>query len=72
MKIRLNIEHGMTLGRAMAQAVSRRPSTAEARVRSQPIPVAMRSKVWVCGRLFTRIVGSNPTWGMDVCVVFVV
>ena len=33
------------------------------------IPVAVRSKAWVCGRSHTRIVGSNPTGGMDVCVV---
>ena len=37
-----------------------------------PIPVAVRSKAWVFGRSLTRIVGSNPTGGMDVCVVFVV
>jgi hypothetical protein len=37
-----------------------------------PIPVAARSKAWVCGRSLTGIVGSNTTWGMDVCVVFVV
>jgi hypothetical protein len=53
----------------MAQAVSRRPLTAEARVRSRPIPVAVRSKAWVFGRSLTRIVGSNLTGGMDVCVV---
>jgi hypothetical protein len=46
----------------MAEAVSRRPLTTEARVRS-------RSKAWVCGCSLTRIVGSNPTGGMDVCVV---
>jgi hypothetical protein len=34
-----------------------------------PIPVAARSKSWVCGRSLTGIVGSNPTGGMDVCVV---
>ena len=34
-----------------------------------PIPVAARSKAWVYGRSLTRIVGSNPTGGMDVCVV---
>ena len=60
------------VGRAMAQAVSRRPLTAEARVRSRPIPVAARYKVWVYGRSLTGIVGSNPAGGMDVCVVFVV
>jgi hypothetical protein len=37
-----------------------------------PIPVAARSKAWVCGRSLTGIAGSNPTGGMDVCVVFVV
>ena len=81
----------------MAQAVSYRPLTAEARVRSslfqwprglrrgsraarllglwvriQPIPVAVRSKAWVFGRSLIRIVGSNPTGGMDDGVVFVV
>jgi hypothetical protein len=35
-------------------------------------PVAVRSKAWVCGRSLARIVGSNLTGGMDVCVVFVV
>ena len=35
-----------------------------------PIPVAMRSKAWFFGRSLTRIVVSNPTGGMDVCVVF--
>jgi hypothetical protein len=31
--------------------------------------VAVRSKTWVYGRSLTRIVGSNPTGGMDVCLV---
>ena len=31
-----------------------------------PVPVAARSKAWVCGRLPAVIVGSNPTGGMDV------
>jgi hypothetical protein len=58
----------------MTQAVSRRPITAEAPVRSRfrPFPVAARSKAWVCGRSLAGIVGSNPPGGMDVCVVFVV
>jgi hypothetical protein len=38
-------------------------------VRILPIPVAVRSKAWVCGRSLTRIVGSNPTGGMDVCLL---
>jgi hypothetical protein len=28
-----------------------------------PIPVAARSKAWVCGRSLAGIVGSNPTGG---------
>jgi hypothetical protein len=34
-----------------------------------PITVAARSKTWIVfARSNTRIVGSNPTRGMDVCV----
>jgi hypothetical protein len=36
---------------------------------SMPIPVAARSKSLVCGRALAGIVGSNPTRGMDVCLV---
>ena len=32
-------------------------------------PVAERSKARVCGRSLAGIVGSNPTGGMEVCVV---
>ena len=31
------------------------------------VPVAARSKVYVCGRSPAEIVGSNPTGGIDVC-----
>ena len=34
-----------------------------------PVPVATRSKAYVCGRSPAEIVGSNPTGGMDVCLV---
>ena len=34
-----------------------------------PIPVAARSKALVCGRSAAEIVGSNPTGGMDVCLL---
>jgi len=34
--------------------------------------VAARSKAYVYGRSPAEIVGSNPTQGMDVCVVSVV
>jgi hypothetical protein len=33
------------------------------------IPVAARSKTWVCGRLVVGITGSNPDEGMDVCLL---
>jgi hypothetical protein len=32
-----------------------------------PIPVATRSKAWVCDRSLPGISGSNPAGGMDVC-----
>jgi hypothetical protein len=35
----------------------------------EPIPVAARSKAWVCGRSLAGIVGSNPAGGMDVCLL---
>ena len=31
-----------------------------------PVPVAARSKAQVCGRSPAEIVGSIPTWGMEV------
>ena len=34
-----------------------------------PVPVAVRSKAWVCGRSFVGIVRSNPAGGMDVCLL---
>jgi hypothetical protein len=34
-----------------------------------PIPVATRSKAWVCRRSFVGIVGSNPTGCMDICLL---
>ena len=34
-----------------------------------PVPVAARSKAWVCGRSPAEILGSNPTEGMDVCLL---
>ena len=41
-------------------------------VRTPPIAVAAQSKAWVCSCSLGGIVGSNPTGGMDICVVFVV
>jgi hypothetical protein len=34
-----------------------------------PIPLAARSKAWVCGRSLAGIVGSNPAGRMDVCLL---
>jgi hypothetical protein len=35
----------------------------------EPITVVARSKAWTLfARLYTVIVGSNPTWSLDVCV----
>ena len=34
-----------------------------------PVPVAARSKAYVCDRSPAEIVGSNPTGGMDVLSV---
>jgi len=34
-----------------------------------PVPVAARSKAWVCGRCSAGILGSNPTGCMDVCLL---
>ena len=35
------------------------------------IPVAARSKAWVCGRSLAGIMGLNPAGGMDVCLLWV-
>ena len=36
-----------------------------------PIPVAARSKVWVCSRSIAGIGSSHPARGMDVCLICV-
>ena len=36
-----------------------------------PIPVAERSKAWVCSCSPAGIAGSNPAGGMDVCLLCV-
>ena len=36
---------------------------------TMPVPVAARSKAWVCGRSPAETVGSNPTGGMDICLL---
>ena len=34
-----------------------------------PVPLAVQSKAQVCGRSPAETVGSNPTGGMDVCLL---
>ena len=36
-----------------------------------PVPVATRSRAWVCGCSLAGTVGSNPTGGADVCLLLV-
>ena len=33
------------------------------------VPVAARSKAWVCGHSLAGIVGLNPAADMDVCLL---
>jgi len=37
----------------------------------KPVPVAARSNAWVCDHSPADIVGSNPTGGMDICLLSV-
>jgi len=36
-----------------------------------PVPMAARSKAWVCGCSSAGITGSNPAGSMDVCLLWV-
>ena len=38
-------------------------------ISGKSIPVAARSKAWVCSRSLDGIVGSNPAGGIDVCLI---
>ena len=33
------------------------------------IPVAARSKVWICGRSLAGVAGSNRAGGMNICLL---
>jgi hypothetical protein len=46
------------------------PFTAEFSPRTLKFDVAARSKEKVCGPELAGIVGSNPTRGMDVCLLY--
>jgi hypothetical protein len=37
--------------------------------REKPVPVAERSKAWICSRSPAGIAGSNTAEGMDVCLL---
>jgi hypothetical protein len=37
-----------------------------------PVTMAARSKAWVCDRSLAGIAGSNPTGGVDACLLSVV
>ena len=39
-------------------------------MQERPIPVAVRSKAWVCVRLLAEMAVSNPAGGMDVCLLW--
>jgi hypothetical protein len=60
-------------GKASVKALTKNRNEATARnsfigsyIYCLPIPVTALSKAWVCGHSLAGIVGSNPTWGMDV------
>ena len=38
----------------------------------KPIPVAARFQAWVCSRSLAGIAGSNPTGGMNACLLWMV
>jgi hypothetical protein len=40
-------------------------------IMSSPIPMAARSKAWVCGHSVVGIAGSNRAGGIDVCLLWV-
>ena len=45
------------------------PRIIQLHIKYMPVPVAERSKALVCGRSPAEIVGSNPTGGMDICLL---
>jgi hypothetical protein len=57
------------VGRDSSVAIANRYGLDGPEIESQPIPVAERSKMRVCGRSLDGVEGSNPARGMHVCVV---
>jgi hypothetical protein len=49
--------------------MERKKKEQETRTEKWPISAAVRSKACVCGRSVVGVAGSNPAWGMDVCIL---
>jgi len=61
-----SVEHALgTTG--LRESLGLRHTKYVTKVWRKPIPVAVRSKAWVCSRSLAGIVDSNPDGGMDVC-----
>jgi len=54
-----------SVSRSVGQSVSQSVSQLW-KLKYKPIPVAVLSKAWVCGRSLAGIAGSNPAGVMDV------
>jgi hypothetical protein len=59
---------GRPQGQIVTRRIMSRTDTSSGNTCYQPIPVAVRSKEWVCGRSLARIAGSNPSGGWDICI----
>jgi hypothetical protein len=62
-KVQTEKQEGQLQGRC-CNLVKIRPAT-----NHKTVPVAARSRAWVCGRSLAGIVGSNFAWGMNVCLL---
>jgi hypothetical protein len=50
----------------------RTTENSECRLTQRPVPVAARSKEWVCSRSLAEILGLNPVRDVDVLSFFIV
>jgi hypothetical protein len=41
------------------------------RINKKALPMATRSKAWVCSQSLAGIAGPNPAGGVDVCLLWV-
>ena len=62
----LNVQQYVTLTRTWKNMMSL--YHIDKYIRTAPIPVAARSKAWVCGRSHDGFADSNPAGNMDVCL----